>query len=178
LLAVIHKFILHRLTPDKIRAKLFPDYFSGAIMSQKLSRREALRALAAAAGAAVLATVPTKWETPLVEIGAIPAHAQSSAPLVITDFQVRTRDCYYDAVLNYNDPHNLVGLNSTVKGNVCINSSYALTFAQFNRPRRTGVTNNTINFIIDVGCCTNGSQVTAQINASNILSNIFTTFAT
>jgi len=45
---------------------------------QKLSRRDLLKMLAASAGAAALATVPNKWVTPIVEIGALPAHAQGS----------------------------------------------------------------------------------------------------
>jgi uncharacterized membrane protein len=48
-------------------------------MSQrKLSRRELLKLAAAATGAAALSTVPNKWVTPVVEIGALPAHAQAS----------------------------------------------------------------------------------------------------
>lgn len=45
---------------------------------QKLSRRDLLKLLAASAGAAALSTVPTKWVTPIVEVGALPAHAQAS----------------------------------------------------------------------------------------------------
>ena len=46
--------------------------------NKSLSRRQALKTLAAATGAIALTNLPGKWETPLVEIGAIPAHAQSS----------------------------------------------------------------------------------------------------
>ena len=46
---------------------------------QKLSRRELLKLLAAATGAAAISTIPNKWVTPIVEIGALPAHAQGSA---------------------------------------------------------------------------------------------------
>lgn len=42
-----------------------------------ITRRELLKALAAATGAAVLSSVPVKWETPIVEVGELPAHAQS-----------------------------------------------------------------------------------------------------
>lgn len=44
-----------------------------------LSRREALKALAAATGAVALSSLPRKWETPLIEVGALPVHAQGSA---------------------------------------------------------------------------------------------------
>jgi hypothetical protein len=53
-------------------------------MFQKLSRRDLLKLLAASAGAAVISTVPNKWVTPIVEIGALPAHAQASQRGTIT----------------------------------------------------------------------------------------------
>ncbi len=43
-----------------------------------LTRRELLKILTAAGGAAALASVPSAWKTPVVEVGAIPAHAQGS----------------------------------------------------------------------------------------------------
>ena len=43
-----------------------------------LSRREALKTLAAVSGVAVLMSVKNKWETPLVQVGVLPAHAQAS----------------------------------------------------------------------------------------------------
>ncbi len=50
-------------------------------MSQELfTRRDLLKMLAASAGATALSTVPNKWVTPIVEIGALPAHAQGSLP--------------------------------------------------------------------------------------------------
>ncbi len=48
-----------------------------------LSRREALKTLAAITGAVSLASLPNKWESPLVEVGALPAHAQSSTTAAI-----------------------------------------------------------------------------------------------
>ncbi len=41
-----------------------------------LSRRDALKTLAALSGAVALSSLPNKWNTPLVEVGALPAHAQ------------------------------------------------------------------------------------------------------
>ena len=40
------------------------------------SRRQFLKIVAAAAGTAVLSSVPSKWETPVVDVGMLPAHAQ------------------------------------------------------------------------------------------------------
>jgi len=46
--------------------------------NKNLSRRDALKTLAAATGAVALTSLPGKWDTPVVEVGALPAHAQSS----------------------------------------------------------------------------------------------------
>lgn len=51
----------------------------------KLTRRDALKALAAATGAVVLSNLPQEWKTPIVEVGVLPAHAQGAsgpAPIV------------------------------------------------------------------------------------------------
>jgi len=52
-----------------------------------LSRREALKTLAAVTGVAVLSSVKNEWETPLVQVGVLPAHAQASriANLTLTN---------------------------------------------------------------------------------------------
>jgi hypothetical protein len=47
------------------------------MMSQsQISRRQLLKILAAGAGTAVLSSVPNKWETPVIDVGMLPAHAQ------------------------------------------------------------------------------------------------------
>ena len=45
---------------------------------QFLSRRDALKALAAAGGAVALSMLPNKWEKPAVKVGTLPAFAQAS----------------------------------------------------------------------------------------------------
>ena len=45
---------------------------------QKLTRRQTLKALAAAAGGMALNFIPRAWKTPVVSVGALPAHAQIS----------------------------------------------------------------------------------------------------
>jgi hypothetical protein len=45
---------------------------------KELSRRDALKLLGAAAGASVLANLPSKWSTPQLTAGVLPAHAQTS----------------------------------------------------------------------------------------------------
>lgn len=47
--------------------------------SKKLSRRDAIKLLGAAAGASVLASLPTKWTKPEITTGVLPAHAQTPA---------------------------------------------------------------------------------------------------
>jgi hypothetical protein len=46
--------------------------------TKKISRRDAMKLLGAAAGASVLANLPTKWQTPQLAAGVLPAHAQTS----------------------------------------------------------------------------------------------------
>jgi hypothetical protein len=46
--------------------------------NKKISRRDAMKMLAAATGAAVLANLPSKWNTPELASGVLPAHAQTS----------------------------------------------------------------------------------------------------
>jgi hypothetical protein len=46
--------------------------------SKKLSRRDAIKLLGAATGAAALANLPSKWSKPELATGVLPAHAQQS----------------------------------------------------------------------------------------------------
>jgi hypothetical protein len=48
------------------------------LKNKKISRRDAIKLLGAAAGASVLANLPTKWNTPEIVSGVLPAHAQTS----------------------------------------------------------------------------------------------------
>lgn len=47
-------------------------------MTKKLSRRDAIKLLGAATGATLLANLPSKWSTPSLASGVLPAHAQTS----------------------------------------------------------------------------------------------------
>ncbi|RME74252.1 MAG: twin-arginine translocation signal domain-containing protein, partial [Chloroflexi bacterium] len=51
---------------------------------KRISRRQALKTLAAITGAVSLASLPN-WEKPVIEVGALPAHAQTST-LTISNF--------------------------------------------------------------------------------------------
>lgn len=54
--------------------------------AQKLSRREALKLLAAATGAAALSTLPPAWSKPALQVGVLPAHAQTSLLHILSTF--------------------------------------------------------------------------------------------
>jgi len=46
--------------------------------NKKITRRDAIKLLGAAAGASVLANLPSKWSKPQLSGGVLPAHAQTS----------------------------------------------------------------------------------------------------
>lgn len=79
---------------------------------KSLTRREALKTLAAVTGAATLASLPGQWETPLVEVGALPAHAQTSNFSIqglhypVAAGQIETEDVGFarNALVSYSDP--------------------------------------------------------------------------
>ncbi len=65
---------------------------------KKLSRRDALKIIGAAAGATVLANLPSKWSKPELATGVLPAHAQTSQqapvlPTVVTSSIVGEFSC-------------------------------------------------------------------------------------
>jgi hypothetical protein len=49
--------------------------------NKKISRRDAIKLLGAVTGATVLANLPSKWNTPEIASGVLPAHAQTSTSL-------------------------------------------------------------------------------------------------
>ena len=49
--------------------------------TKKISRRDAIKLLGAVTGATVLANLPSKWSTPEIAKGVLPAHAQTSSTL-------------------------------------------------------------------------------------------------
>lgn len=51
---------------------------------KEITRRDAIKVLAAVAGAAALANIPDKWTKPGMEVGVLPAHAQTSNPAPYT----------------------------------------------------------------------------------------------
>jgi hypothetical protein len=51
---------------------------------KKISRRDAIKLLGAVTGATVLANLPSKWKTPQLARGVLPAHAQTSQCFVLS----------------------------------------------------------------------------------------------
>ncbi|MCB0197386.1 MAG: hypothetical protein KDJ65_35895 [Anaerolineae bacterium] len=117
-------------------------------VKQPISRREALKSLAAVTGAVTLAVLPSKWETPVIEAGVLPAHAQSSATptpvsapsptLVISNLAVTftgLNNCTLPPVLgggtgssndlsfNYSDSSSRVTTGSTIRFGTDFNTS-------------------------------------------------------
>ena len=84
---------------------------------KSLARRDALKALVAATGALALASLPKEWETPAVEVGALPAHAQVSCGLAISNVDVSREDgdLFYTVSFDYDDALGDVGLDTLVR---------------------------------------------------------------
>ncbi|MBI5296538.1 MAG: hypothetical protein HY869_13760 [Chloroflexi bacterium] len=76
--------------------------------STRLSRRDTIKILAAAAGAGALANLPNKWTKPGMDFGVLPAHAQSSQII----HTLRAGD---DAMIDFNVGQPPITINSTVQ---------------------------------------------------------------
>jgi len=64
---------------------------------RKISRRDAMKLLAAAVGAATVANLPAEWSKPGLEAGVLPAHAQTSSNLLAGP-DVDVTDCQANVV--------------------------------------------------------------------------------
>ncbi|NKQ34751.1 MAG: twin-arginine translocation signal domain-containing protein [Chloroflexi bacterium] len=59
--------------------------------TDQLSRRQALKTIAALTGATALSALPGRWSSPVLKTGALPVHAQTSPnTLVIANFRYST----------------------------------------------------------------------------------------
>jgi hypothetical protein len=76
--------------------------------STKLSRRDTIKILAAAAGAGALANLPSKWIKPGMDFGLLPAHAQTSQI-------IHTLQAGADAMIDSNVGQPPITINSTVQ---------------------------------------------------------------
>jgi hypothetical protein len=62
--------------------------------TNKVSRRDAIKLLGAAAGAAMLANAPAKWSKPSLMSGVLPAHAQTSCFSLVIDVVSATTNLF------------------------------------------------------------------------------------
>lgn len=76
--------------------------------STKVSRRDTIKILAAAAGAGALANFPSKWTKPGMDFGLLPAHAQTSQIL-------HSLQAGEDAMIDSNVGQPPITINSTVQ---------------------------------------------------------------
>ena len=103
----------------------------GNSSEQSISRRKLLKIMGTTSGAvAVSAFVPNSWLPPQVEIGVLPAHAQATAQLIISNLQINSSfngeefglqssnnsynyptnnisNCYYEGRFDYSYPISL-----------------------------------------------------------------------
>jgi len=75
---------------------------------KKISRRDAMKLLGAAIGGATLSTLPSKWNTPELAAGVLPAHAQQSTVLPACPLSLTL-------IPNYNDDDNGLVNNITIQ---------------------------------------------------------------
>ena len=60
--------------------------------NKKLTRRDAIKLLGAAAGATALANLPSKWSKPELVSGVLPAHAQTSCLGIAVEYTITCTD--------------------------------------------------------------------------------------
>jgi len=100
---------------------------------RSVSRRELFKILGAAGGtltASVL--IPEKWLPPQLDIGVLPAHAQTSEALTISNLRVDPQRPGFLGNMMYFDPMRKTGLNtSQVLGYVC-DDDYPTTLININ----------------------------------------------
>ena len=156
--------------------------------STMLTRRQALKALAAATGAVVLSNLPTSWKTPVVEVGVLPAHAQGAsgpAPQVsqLTGYwdypngnqsknatAKNANGCIVTAYFAYQDSLGQVNANTSVLGTYNLNQTFGGYVGS--GMNGTGFAGN-ITFPFNSTYCTFGNTaISVQIGVNGRWSNI------
>jgi hypothetical protein len=154
---------------------------------KSLNRREALKTIAASAGAlGAAAFLPGKWSKPLVELGVLPAHAQGTIiDLVISDLRFRFPTSSskpneirygYFASFDYLDPLGKVNTNAKLYANAtpCGETYYSGETLSNIASKLTGTAyNGSILFNFNTSLtCANGSQLNVQLGANGRMSNV------
>lgn len=155
--------------------------------SGMLTRREALKALAAATGAVVLANLPVSWKTPVVEVGVVPAHAQGGsgpAPVVNTltgswEYvnngaplpNPKAQPCTVTIRFNYQDTLGQVSGNSTVFGTYASIQNFS-GFVASGFMNGNGYAGSIIFPFNSSTCSVNSSAVSVQLLVNGRYSNV------
>jgi hypothetical protein len=100
---------------------------------RSVSRRELLKILGAAGGTLTASVLlPEKWLPPQLDIGVLPAHAQTSEALTISNLRVDPNTAGFLGNMMYFDPMRKTGLNtSQVLGYLC-DDDYPTTLISIN----------------------------------------------
>jgi hypothetical protein len=149
---------------------------------KSLNRREALKTIAASAGAlGAAAFLPGKWSKPLVEFGVLPAHAQgTTVDLVISDLSINkplisAPEAKYFAQFLYYDSMGQVDKNAMLYANAtpCDETYYKGQSLTSISAKLVGTPyNGSIEFIFNPSlACVNGSQLNVQLGVKARLSN-------
>ncbi len=158
--------------------------------SVRLTRREALKALAAATGAMVLFNLPKTWETPIVEVGVIPAHAQgaSGSPPIIHNLSGHWSSggapiksnaplpplCEVTVTFDFSDPLGQVSGNSTIIGTYDQSTNFGgPVIPPGSFLNGTGGFSGTIRYPFNSSICSfNAVPVTVQLLVNGRYSNV------
>jgi len=90
---------------------------------KKISRREAIKLLGAAAGASLLANIPAKWSKPELTGGVLPAHAQTSCSGNAVEFTITApagATLFYAEIVNQ-----VIGPSGSVSDGASVNGGIA-----------------------------------------------------
>ena len=152
--------------------------------SPVLSRREALKVLAAVSGAAALTNLPQSWSTPLIEVGVIPAHAQGASgprPILsnVTGRWVAAEpsgrsvtwvsNCSVTVMFNYQDTLGQVSDSSVVFGVYAASQNFNGSPSFINGTGYTG----SMQFPFNSSLCGNGSApISVQLRVNGRTSQV------
>ena len=148
--------------------------------TKKLSRRDAIKLLGAAAGATALANLPSKWSKPSLTSGVLPAHAATS---LLTIFSPCNNNTYHNVFLLQTAQ---VNFTATTTPNTNVNFQLSLMNLSLVTPGSTtgtvmsnsaGALSLTTQVLLDANDTPN--SITNQFEniciASTVNFNIFTT---
>ncbi len=150
------------------------------VTSSKVSRRQLLKALAATSGVVAATQLPTDWTKPMVEVGTLPAHAQTSALFTISNLQktfTGLNDCTTsggpgssnNVTFDYFDSSGNIAPGAIVRFSTNFNTSNAADIDLFNTPGVV-VTGDSVQGTILIPLCTRfggNNTVTNQVQLRN-----------